>query len=224
VLTIATKTIAEIITVRGKVNRDFNDVSTVMKDGGAAIVSIAKASGEKRILKAMSEAVNSPLIANMDKQKTRRLLYIVYSGKKSPAKMAELKEINEFMEDFDENIEVLWGHYQDDSLEDEIKVAIVATGFDPTCFQTEVDRGDADEQARLQCLRDKYYAKPAEKVEEETEEMESTAYNDEDSIDEGIGEEDGVEEDDDAVYQVKKESKSHTFMTRMIEKLKVYME
>ena len=224
VLTIATKTIAEIITVRGKVNRDFNDVSTVMKDGGAAIVSIAKASGDKRILKAMSEAVNSPLIANMDKQKTRRLLYIVYSGKKSPAKMAELKEINEFMEDFDENIEVLWGHYQDDSLEDEIKVAIVATGFDPTCFQTEVDRGDADEQARLQCLRDKYYAKPAEKVEEETEEMESTAYNDEDSIDEGIGEEDGVEEDDDAVYQVKKESKSHTFMTRMIEKLKVYME
>lgn len=157
VLTIATKTIAEIITVRGKVNRDFNDVNTVMKDGGAAVVSVAKASGEQRILKAMSEAVNSPLIANMDKQKTKRLLYIVYSGKKNPAKMSELREINAFMEDFDENIEVLWGHYQDDELEDEIKVAIVATGFD----QADTSTGNeemSDEKRLLQSLREKYYA------------------------------------------------------------------
>ena len=156
VLTIATKTIAEIITVRGMVNRDFNDVSTVMKDGGAAVVSIAKASGEKRIFKAMSEAVNSPLIANMNKQKAKKLLYIVYSGKKNPAKMSELIEINQFMEDFDENIEVLWGHYLDESLDDEIKVAVIATGFD----QPEPDEQGASGEEQLQhqkLLRDKYY-------------------------------------------------------------------
>lgn len=169
VLTIATKTIAEIITVRGKVNRDFNDVNTVMKDGGAAVVSVAKASGEQRILKAMSEAVNSPLIANMDKQKTKRLLYIVYSGKKNPAKMSELREINAFMEDFDENIEVLWGHYQDDELEDEIKVAIVATGFD----QADTSTGNeemSDEKRLLQSLREKYYAMVPHVVQEKEKE------------------------------------------------------
>lgn len=169
VLTIATKTIAEIITVRGKVNRDFNDVNTVMKNGGAAVVSVAKASGEQRILKAMSEAVNSPLIANMDKQKTKRLLYIVYSGKKNPAKMSELREINAFMEDFDENIEVLWGHYQDDELEDEIKVAIVATGFD----QADTSTGNeemSDEKRLLQSLREKYYAMVPRVVQEKDKE------------------------------------------------------
>ena len=93
VLTVATKTIAEIITMRGLINRDFKDVCTVMKDGGAALVSVAKASGEKRLLKATTEAISSPLIANVEKLKTRRLLYIVYSGKKSPAKMDELDEI-----------------------------------------------------------------------------------------------------------------------------------
>lgn len=171
VLTIATKTIAEIITVRGKVNKDFNDVNTVMKNGGAAVVSVAKASGEQRILKAMSEAVNSPLIANMDKQKTKRLLYIVYSGKKNPAKIAELREINAFMEDFDENVEVLWGHYQDDELEDEIKVAIVATGFD----QADTSTGNeemSDEKRLLQSLREKYYAVAPPAVQEKKNEEE----------------------------------------------------
>ncbi len=167
VLTIATKTIAEIITVRGKVNRDFNDVNTVMKDGGAAIVSIAKASGENRIFKAMSEAVNSPLIANMDRQKTKRLLYIVYSGNKNPAKMSELREINEFMEGFDENIEVLWGHYQDDTLEDEIKVAIVATGFDQMEQETSKSDEVSDAEKHLQQMREKYYAHPAEVIKEQ---------------------------------------------------------
>lgn len=203
VLTIATKTIAEIITVRGKVNRDFNDVNTVMKDGGAAIVSIAKASGEKRILKAMSEAVNSPLIANMDKQKTKKLLYIVYSGKKNPAKMAELREINEFMESFDENIEVLWGHYQDDSLEDEIKVAIVATGFDQTDTTDTKTEVQSDESMRLQRLRDKYYAHVITAIAEEgvkpvgdTEEVSSTETSEEDNAPTELPEDEGVQADD----------------------------
>jgi len=217
VLTTATKTIAEIITKRGKVNRDFNDVNTVMKDGGSAIVSIAKASGEKRILKAMSEAVHSPLVANVDKQRTKRLLYIVYSGQKNPAKIAELKEINEFMEGFDENIEVLWGHYQDDSLEDDIKVAIVATGFDPADSQTEVQRGESDEQERVQHLRQKYYSasvKPEEKK-ESLPTMETPIEPEETTISE-VEQIDAPEEEF--------EPKSRSFLQRLMEKLKVLME
>ena len=220
VLTIATKTIAEIITVRGKVNRDFNDVNTVMKNGGAAVVSIAKASGEKRILKAMSEAVNSPLIANMDKQRTKRLLYIVYSGQKNPAKMSELREINEFMEGFDENIEVLWGHYQDDTLEDEIKVAIVATGFDP--MDQPDGRGDDedDEKRRLQLLCEKYYAthheEPATQEEPEVVPMEDEPM--EDMADENLQESDDEEDVED------EQPRKKSFWEVLGGKLKVLME
>ena len=158
VLTIATKTIAEIITVRGIINRDFNDVSTVMKDGGAALVSVATASGEDRIFKALSEAISSPLVANVEKQKVRRLLYIVYGGNQNPARMDELEEISEFMENFDENLDVLWGHYPDNTLGDEIKVAVIATGFDQAEEQqAQEENSKKDEMRLLQDLREKFY-------------------------------------------------------------------
>ena len=217
VLTIATKTIAEIITVRGKVNRDFEDVKTVMKDGGAAIVSVAKASGEQRILKAMSEAVNSPLIANMDKQKTRRLLYIVYSGKKNPAKMSELREINAFMEDFDENVEVLWGHYQDDDLEDEIKVAIVATGFDQAnCPSGEEEM--SDEKRLLQSLREKYYAS-APRAEQQADKMEEDEEDESEQTQEDAGD-DADDEEEAAELRMKRGS----FWNVMKEKLRRWVD
>jgi cell division protein FtsZ len=201
------------------VNRDFNDVNTVMKNGGAAIVSIAKASGEKRILKAMSEAVNSPLIANMDKQRTKKLLYIVYSGKKNPAKMAELLEINEFMENFDENIEVLWGHYQDDSLDDEIKVAIVATGFDQSETES-TDEALSDVAKRQQQLRNKYYGeahvsapKEPEKPVEENEEEE-------------VPEDEVPEEDVPPIVEDEVEEVPHqsSFWQQMVAKLSRFVE
>ncbi|MBR1491531.1 MAG: cell division protein FtsZ [Bacteroidaceae bacterium] len=229
VLTIATKTIAEIITVRGKVNRDFNDVNTVMKDGGAAVVSVAKASGEQRILKAMSEAVNSPLIANMDKQKTKRLLYIVYSGKKNPAKMSELREINAFMEDFDENIEVLWGHYQDDELEDEIKVAIVATGFD----QADTSTGNeemSDEKRLLQSLREKYYAMVPRVVQEKEKEgnehpMDGVTLEETPESEVLSDEEDGVDvSEDNEENEGDFQSKRGSFWSAVKEKLNRWVE
>ena len=101
-----------------------------MKDGGAAIVSVSKASGENRIFKAMTQAISSSLISNVNRSRVKRMLYIIYSGEKSPARTNELGEINEFMEDFSDDILLLWGLYPDNTLDDEIKVAIVATGFD----------------------------------------------------------------------------------------------
>ena len=173
VLTIATKIIAEIITVRGMVNRDFNDVYTVMKDGGAAVVSVAKESGEKRVLKAMSAAINSPLLSTLDHSRARRLLYIVYSGQQNPVKIPELTQINEFMERFDEDIEVLWGHYPDDTLDDEIKVSIVATGFDQEDEDTEEAEMPSGDKRFINILKEKYYhiksPVPPKDVKEETE-------------------------------------------------------
>jgi cell division protein FtsZ len=235
VLTVATRTIAEIITVRGSINRDFNDVSTVMKDGGAALVSVAKASGEKRIFKALSEAISSPLVANVEKQKVRRLLYIVYSGKTNPARMDELEEISEFMENFDENLDVLWGHYPDDTLGDEIKVAVVATGFDQSEESvTKENSVKQDEMRRLQDLRDKFYSYThvAPVVEQEPEEVPlqieeeltvavtSGAVIDDDENN-GTEELDGTAEPDEPDEE---QPKTPSLLDILVKKLKVLME
>jgi len=156
VLTIVTKTIAEIITVRGYVNRDFNDVCAVMRDSGTAVVSVAKASGEKRLFKAMQEALNYPLLPSVEKKQVKRLLYIVYNGEKNPARIQELTDINRFMEGFSEDIEVLWGHYPDETLDDEIKVSIIATGFDDRTVSTAEKK---DEHLHLGKLYEEYYGR-----------------------------------------------------------------
>lgn len=225
VLTIATKTIAEIITVKGSINRDYNDVRTVMKDGGAALVSVAKASGEKRIFKALSEAISSPLVANVEKQKIRRLLYIVYSGNQNPARMDELEEISEFMENFDENLDVLWGHYPDDTLGDEIKVAVVATGFDQDdeVNGTDVDYAKQDEMKRLKDLRDKFYSctHAAPKMEEKptVEKNEPTVDIPQATV--AVEEESEI---DDTEEMMEEEPKTPTFMEKLVKKLKDLME
>lgn len=143
-------------------------------------VSVSKASGEKRLLKAMTEAISSPLIANVEKLKTRRLLYIVYSGKKGPAKMDELDDLCEFMEYFDEDI--LLGHYMDDSLEDEIKVSVVATGFDQTVSVAGKGSDVSDEQRQLQLLREQYYGKAKRPLKHREETLTGAAESESDDI------------------------------------------
>lgn len=132
VLTTATRTIAEIITMDGTINRDFRDVRAVMKESGQAVVSVGTAKGEGRIMKAMTEALTSPLLNNVDTSRIKRMLYIIYSGDKHPVMVHETEELNSFMEQFDDNIEVLWGLYDDNSLDEEVKVAVIATGADQT--------------------------------------------------------------------------------------------
>ena len=224
VLTVATRTIAEIITVRGGINRDYNDVSTVMKDGGAALVSVAKASGEKRIFKALSEAISSPLVANVDKQKVRRLLYIVYSGNENPARMDELEEISEFMENFDENLDVLWGHYPDDTLGDEIKVAVIATGFDKT-EENAVKENSAkqDEMKRLQDLRDKFYSYTHDVPETEEEpQVESVEPTKENVCEEELNVDAPKEAEEEP--RVEEVPTKPSFLEILVQKMKVLME
>lgn len=153
VLTTATKTISDIITKEGTVNRDFCDVKTVMEHSGQAVVAVGTAKGEDRILKAMTEALTSPLLSNVDTSRTKKMLYIIYSGEKHPVMMQETMQLNSFMEQFDDNIEVQWGLYDDPSLDEEVKVAIVATGFD----QDENETGEKNEDDIIRHGLSNYY-------------------------------------------------------------------
>lgn len=132
VLAMAVKSIAEIITVKGVINRDFNDVTTAMKDSGVALVSYGFGRGENRLDDAIQEALNSPLLSNNDIYNAKRLLLYISSRKDSHFKVEELnKYIDNFMNRFDDHIEMNWGYGRDDSLEpeQEVKFTIIATGF-----------------------------------------------------------------------------------------------
>lgn len=130
-LTIATKSIAELITVRGIINLDFHDVSKILENGGVAIMSTGKASGQNRVNKALEEALNSPLLYNNDIYNSKKILFNIYQSKSKPLIIEEMKEVREFMDKFENGneIELIWGLAEDAELEDEVKITVLATGF-----------------------------------------------------------------------------------------------
>ena len=178
ILTIATKTISEIITEEGIVNRDFKDVETVMKDGGGAIVTVGYGSGEKRIIKAMKDALDSPLLNTKEIEKAQRLLYIIYSCKDKPVRAAELGEINAFMDTLSDDLEVLWGLYHDDTIGEQVKVAVVATGFDKA---REQKKDDEEKNNYIRKLWEMYYPEPNPLKSAETDPQESGNSNEDES-------------------------------------------
>ena len=128
-LSIAAKSIAEIITMRGKVNLDFNDVKTVLKDGGVAIMSTGYGEGENRVSTAIQNAQHSPLLNNNDIFKSKKvLLNISYSSQKK-LMMSEMDEVKEFMNRFNRDFETKFGIAIDDTLGDKVKITLLATGF-----------------------------------------------------------------------------------------------
>ena len=128
-LSVAAKSIAEIITMRGKVNLDFNDVKTVLKDGGVAIMSTGYGEGENRVTTAIQNAQHSPLLNNNDIFKSKKvLLNISYSSEKK-LMMSEMDEGKEFMNRFNREFETKFGIAIDDSLGSQVKITLLATGF-----------------------------------------------------------------------------------------------
>ena len=132
-LSIAAKSIAEIITVHGLINLDFNDVKTVLKDGGVAIMSTGYGEGEGRVKKAIEDALNSPLLNDNDIFNSKKiLLSIAFSNEKKDNKgltMDEMNDVNDFMEKFAADFELKWGLAVDPELGSKVKVTILATGF-----------------------------------------------------------------------------------------------
>ena len=128
----AVKGISELITLPsdGGIKSDFRDVETTMKDGGGAIMAMGRASGEHRVEKAILNALDSPLIYGNDIGKAKRILFNIYASDEHPIFVRELQEIDDFFDQLDPNIEVIWGTATDDTLGEDAKVTILATGME----------------------------------------------------------------------------------------------
>jgi cell division protein FtsZ len=129
VLTIAAKGIAEIITVTGRINVDFEDVKTVMQGSGKAIMGAGIASGPDRAINAVEMALNSPLLDDTDIKGASNVLLYITSGK-NEISLEELNEITGYITNrTGEDANVIWGDGVDDNLDDEISITLIATGF-----------------------------------------------------------------------------------------------
>jgi cell division protein FtsZ len=129
VLTSAAKGIAEVISVTGAINVDFNDVNTVMRDSGVAIMGSATADGDNRAHEAVSSALSSPLLNDNDIEGAKYVLLNITYGEKEIL-MDEIAEITDYIQDeAGSTADVIWGHGKDESLGEGICVTLIATGF-----------------------------------------------------------------------------------------------
>ena len=149
-LSVAAKSIAEIITIRGKINLDFNDVKTVLKDGGVAIMSTGYGEGEGRVTQAITDALHSPLLNNNDIFNSKKVLFNISYSMNSDLMMEEMNEVHEFMSRFGKDVETKWGLYIDDSLGEKVKFTILATGFGIKDVPGMSNKLSAEEQKRLE--------------------------------------------------------------------------
>ena len=150
ILTTATKGIAEIITNVGVISRDFCDVETVMKEGGNALMTIGKASGENRLQHAILNALHSPLLNDSNIENARKILFIIYTSPEYALLIDEMEQLDAFMEELNQDIEVAWGLYDDETLGADVKITIIATGF-------EEEWKDAPSSDKYEGLIDRYY-------------------------------------------------------------------
>lgn len=131
VLTTAAKSIAEIITVTSDVNVDFEDVKTVMKDSGAAVMGSSLTRGDNRARRAAEEALASPLLNNTDILGAKKILLSIMFGDEAELRMDELTDITDYIEEkAGDDAEVIFGQGIDSALGDQIRVTVIATGFD----------------------------------------------------------------------------------------------
>ena len=169
-LSMAAKSIAEIITSRGIVNLNFNDVRTVLEDGGVAIMSTGYGEGEGRLRKAIDNALHSPLLNNNDIYNSKKiLLSITFAADKANnegLRMEEMNEVNEFMSHFNCDYQFKWGIFLDPNLGEKVKVTILATGFGIKNID-----GMQEHQTKKYIQEEKAAAEEAKRKKEEEEEL-----------------------------------------------------
>ena len=149
-LSVAARSIAEIITMHGIINLDFNDVCTVLKDGGVAIMSTGYGEGDNRVTNAINDALHSPLLNNNDIFNSKKvLLSISFCAEKEgdTLMMEEMNEVHDFMSKFRPDVETKWGLSTDPSLDKKVKITILATGFGITNIPGIKDKHDAEKEA-----------------------------------------------------------------------------
>lgn len=161
-LSIAAKSIVEIITIEGTMNLDFADVSTTLKDGGVAIISTGLGEGDNRVEKAIKDALHSPLLNNTDIVNAQKVLINLSFGEEANFMMDEVNAIHDFMQSLNPNVKVIWGYAIDNSLGNSVKITLLASGFDVKNFTgeevdgiIEKDREEA-EQRKDEKIKDVY--------------------------------------------------------------------
>lgn len=156
-LSTAVSSITEIISMHGRVNLDFQDVNTTLRNGGVAVMSTGYAEGENRVTRAINDALNSPLLNNNDVFDASHILIAITTSSDDGATLrtGEVDEINAFMGHFNSDIETKWGLAFDPQLGQTIKITIIASGFGlygtkkrERNNKLEVDADDADKSGR----------------------------------------------------------------------------
>jgi len=131
ILSTAARSIAEIITIHQDVNVDFEDVKTVMKNAGAAVMGSSTEEGEGRAIRAAGAAISSPLLNNVDIRGAEKILLSIMSGEDEELSMDELSEITEYIQEkAGDNAELIFGQGIDPDLGKAIRVTVIATGFE----------------------------------------------------------------------------------------------
>ena len=159
-LLVAAKSIAEIITMRGIINLDFNDVKTVMKDGGVAIMSTGFGEGENRVSKAIEQARHSPLLNNNDIFNSKKVLLNISYSPDHELMMSEMDEVDDFMSHFNRDFETKFGMAEDPELGEQVKITLLATGFGIQDIHMKemdqrIEQRSLEEQKRLAELEEK---------------------------------------------------------------------
>lgn len=133
-LSIAARGISELITAHGVINIDFKDVNTTLRNGGASIISIGYGEGEHRVTKAINDALNSPLLKDRDIMGSKRILFNIYFNPNAEQKfmMGESTELTDFITSIDNSVDVIWGVAHDETLGNEVKITLLAAGFETT--------------------------------------------------------------------------------------------
>ncbi len=160
-LSVAARSIAEIITMHGIINLDFRDVCTVLKDGGVALMSTGYGEGENRVTKAIEAALCSPLLNHNDIFNSKKVLLSISFCAEDGSEalmMDEMNEVHDFMSKFRDDVETKWGLSTDPTLDKRVKITVLATGFGINTIPGMKKRLDAEEEERMQ--------KEAEKQEE----------------------------------------------------------
>ena len=130
VITNAAKSIAEIINVEGYINTDFADVYNTLKDGRVAIMNVGQAGGENRLPNAIRNALESPLVNSNDVHGAKRILLQLYCSQEHDILAAEFDQLHEFVDRVGEDVEVQWGATYDDTLGEDVRITLIATGYD----------------------------------------------------------------------------------------------
>lgn len=148
----AAKGISDMITSPGRINLDFEDVKTTLKDGGVAIISTGYGEGENRMQKALDQALCSPLLNNNNIYKARRILLNIYQSSEFPIGTSELDPIHDFYSKIETGFDNIWGACVDDTLGEKVAVTVLASGFDLDTTTDSITQGTGLEKSLVSTL------------------------------------------------------------------------